>query len=163
MSDSIGGISAYGAGYLDTAYVPFAERSKPNFLETLEQARQKAAANAEPDTRREGSPAAGTAAPAAAEKRIPGAPGFSKTLPDFNEKLYEQCEALEGFLIKNLLSGMRKTIIKSKLLDTGFAGQMYEDMLWEEYAKDYTKNTDFGLAEMAYMELTNRRGTGFPS
>ncbi|MDR2181427.1 MAG: rod-binding protein [Treponema sp.] len=77
---------------------------------------------------------------------------------DKNSKLYEQCEALETFLVKNLLSGMRATVQKTGLIDTGFAGEVYEDMLWDEYAKEYTKNADFGLAELAYLELTNQRG-----
>ncbi|MDR0323057.1 MAG: rod-binding protein [Treponema sp.] len=31
---------------------------------------------------------------------------------------------------------------------------MYEDMLWDEYAKDYTRNANFGLAEQAYRQLS---------
>jgi flagellar protein FlgJ len=53
---------------------------------------------------------------------------------------------------------MRNTIQKSEFLDGGFAGKMYEDMLYDEYAKDYTKNAGFGLAELAYLELTGQRG-----
>jgi flagellar protein FlgJ len=34
---------------------------------------------------------------------------------------------------------------------------MYEDMLYDEYAKDYTKKASFGLAEPAYLELTGQR------
>ena len=74
------------------------------------------------------------------------------------KKLYEACEELETFLIKNMLSGMRKTVTKSKLVDTGYAGEIYEDMLWDEYAKEYTKQAEFGLAELAYRELNRREG-----
>ncbi|MDR1389713.1 MAG: rod-binding protein [Treponema sp.] len=87
----------------------------------------------------------------------------TKAVIDKNSELYEQCEALETFLVKNMLSGMRKTVIKSKLVDTGFSGEVYEDMLWDEYAKEYTKKTDFGLAELAYLELTRQRGKIPPS
>jgi flagellar protein FlgJ len=48
--------------------------------------------------------------------------------------------------------------MKSDLLDTGMAGEIYDDMLWDEYAKEYTKSSGFGLAEMAYLELTGQRG-----
>jgi flagellar protein FlgJ len=82
-----------------------------------------------------------------------------KATIDKTGELYEQCEALETFIVKTLLSGMRKTIEKSEFSDTGFAGEMYEDMLWDEYAKDFTKNSNFGLAELAYLELTGQRGT----
>jgi flagellar protein FlgJ len=81
---------------------------------------------------------------------------------DKTDKLYEQCEALETFLIKNLLNSMRSTIQKSGFIDEGFAGKMYEDMLYDEYAKEYTKNTDFGLAELAYLELTGQQGKLLP-
>ncbi|MDR1930275.1 MAG: rod-binding protein [Treponema sp.] len=78
--------------------------------------------------------------------------------PQFDRALYEQCEALETFLVKNMLSQMRKTVIKTNLIDTGFAGEVYEDMLWDEYAKEYTRKADFGFAELAYRELRGKRG-----
>ena len=72
---------------------------------------------------------------------------------DKNDKLYELCLELETFLVKNLLTGMRNTVQKSGLVDDSFAGKMYEDMLYDEYAKDYTKSANFGLAEQAYRQL----------
>ena len=77
---------------------------------------------------------------------------------DRTDELYEQCLALETFLVKNILNAMRKNVIKSSLIDTGFAGEIYEDMLWDEYSKEYTKNAGFGLADLAYLELTGQRG-----
>ncbi|MDR1411335.1 MAG: rod-binding protein [Spirochaetaceae bacterium] len=81
-----------------------------------------------------------------------------KPVVDKKDKLYEQCLELETFLVKTLIKGMRSTVQKSGLMDTGFAGQMYEDMLYDEYARDFTKNAGFGLAETAYLELTGQRG-----
>jgi len=75
-----------------------------------------------------------------------------------NDKLYEQCVELETFFLKNLISSMRKTIDKSSFLDSGFAGEMYEDMLYDEYTKEFAKNAGFGFAEMAYRELTRKQG-----
>ncbi|MDR0551743.1 MAG: rod-binding protein, partial [Spirochaetaceae bacterium] len=51
-----------------------------------------------------------------------------------------------------------KTVEKSKLIDTGFSGEIYEDMLYDEYTKSFSKNANFGLAELAYLELTGQRG-----
>jgi len=48
------------------------------------------------------------------------------------------------------------------LIDEGFAGKMYEDMLYDEYARDFTKNANFGFAELAYLELTGQRGKIIP-
>ncbi|MDR2097930.1 MAG: rod-binding protein [Spirochaetaceae bacterium] len=81
-----------------------------------------------------------------------------KTFIDKKDKLYEQCEALETFLLKTLINGMRKTVEKAEFSKSGFAGEMYEDMLYDEYAKDFTRNANFGLAELAYLELSGRRG-----
>ncbi|MDR2029572.1 MAG: rod-binding protein [Treponema sp.] len=88
----------------------------------------------------------------------PLSPVDRKPQVDKTSKLYEQCEALETFLVKTLLTGMRNTVQKSGLLDGGFAGDIYEDMLYDEYAKSYSKNANFGLAELAYLELTGQRG-----
>ena len=77
---------------------------------------------------------------------------------DKTDKLYEQCVELEIFLVKTLISSMRSTVQKSNLIDEGFAGKMYEDMLYDEYARDFAKNANFGMAEMAYLELTGQRG-----
>ena len=78
----------------------------------------------------------------------------SRTAPiDKTDKLYEQCLELEIFLVKTLISSMRNTVQKSGLIDEGFAGKMYEDMLYDEYARTFTKNAEFGMAEMAYRQL----------
>jgi UDP-N-acetylglucosamine pyrophosphorylase len=87
-----------------------------------------------------------------------GKASFSKTFVDKKDKLYEQCEALETFLLKTLINGMRKTVEKSDFSKGGFAGEMYEDMLYDEYAKDFSRNAGFGLAELAYLELSGQRG-----
>ena len=81
-----------------------------------------------------------------------------KAVIDKTDKLFEMCQELETFLLKTLISSMRDTVQKSELLDTGFAGKFYEDMLYDEYTKDFAKNAGFGLAEMAYLELTGQRG-----
>jgi len=72
---------------------------------------------------------------------------------DKDDKLYQLCLELETFLVKNLLNSMRNTVQKTGLISEGFAGKMYEDMLYDEYAKDFTKNAGLGLAEQAYRQL----------
>ena len=91
------------------------------------------------------------------EKNTPILKG-GKAVIDKTSKLYEMCQEFETFLLKNLVTGMRNTVQKSNLLDTGFAGKFYEDMLYDEYTKDLAKNAGLGFAEMAYMELTGQRG-----
>ena len=113
-----------------------------------------------PISEKETTPAA---EPPPANPASASAPPPSSLLPpspvvDKTSKLYEQCEALETFMVKILINGMRNTVQKSGFIDEGFAGKMYEDMLYDEYAKDFTKNAGFGLAELAYQELTGQRG-----
>jgi flagellar protein FlgJ len=94
-------------------------------------------------------------AAAAGASRIAGVPGASI---DKDGKLYDTCRELETFFLKMLISGLRKTVEKSELSQTGFAGEMYEDMLYDEYAKDFARNSGFGFADLAYLELTGQRG-----
>jgi flagellar protein FlgJ len=163
------GISVLGTDR--ASYVPFSGQMEispepeTGFLETMKRARQKAEEAGQVPAASSGEAASGETArgvpeKAAAEKTMSGTE-LKKNLSGSDLKLYEQCEALEGFLIKNMLTGMRKTVMKSSLVDTGFAGEVYEDMLWDEYAKAYTQKADFGLAELAYMELKGLRGEVF--
>jgi flagellar protein FlgJ len=125
----IGGIPAF-----DSTYIPLSGRSVPGtegeFSSLVEKAQREADSPGPPIRKDQG----------------------------IDTKLYEQCEALETFLIKNMLSQMRKTVMKADLVDTGFAGEVYEDMLWDEYAKEYTKKAQLGLAKLAYLELSGQRG-----
>ena len=50
-----------------------------------------------------------------------------------------------------MLSEMRKTIMKAN--ESDFAQNMYEDMLFDEYATAMTKNAGFGLADQIYLSL----------
>ncbi len=73
---------------------------------------------------------------------------------DKTSKLYEKSMELESFFVKQMLSQMRKTVNKSALGGEGFASQMYEDMLYDEYATAMTKNAGFGLADQIYLSLS---------
>jgi len=84
--------------------------------------------------------------------RPPAATPIDKT-----SELYELCMELETILIKNLIKSMRNTVQKTNLIDTGFAGEVYEDMLYDEYAKTFARNANLGFAEMAYRDLAGLR------
>ena len=49
---------------------------------------------------------------------------------------------------------MRNTIQKAGLLEQGFAGDVYEDMLFDEYTRSLTENSSFGMAEQAYLQMS---------
>jgi peptidoglycan hydrolase FlgJ len=133
-------INALGSQYLEYDYVPFSSASTPEvqsgttdaFDKLLKKAQEKETFN--------------TTFSSAKKNPI-----------DKTDKLYEACMELETFLIKNLIKSMRSTIQKNSLINTGFAGEVYEDMLYDEYAKAFTQNANFGFAEMAYRELSGIR------
>jgi len=80
--------------------------------------------------------------------------GQSGTI-DKTSKLYEQSMELESLVVKIMLDSMKGTVVKSGLGgNTGFAAKMYEDMLYDELARDMTKNAGFGLADQIYLQLS---------
>ena len=114
-----------------------------------------------------GAAARNTAADAGAAPEFTPAPPMSRVSPlasmpgvtiDRDSELFRQCQELETFLVNTLLTSMRNTIQRSGLIEQSFAGQMYEDMLFDEYARHLAQNAGFGLAELAYLELTGQRG-----
>jgi flagellar protein FlgJ len=132
----------YGVENLPIARTSEAPAGTASFADYLEQARSDAES------------------PAAPEKTAVLGP--RKPVIDKTSKLFEQCRELETFLVKNLITGMRNTVQKGGLIEEGLAGKFYEDMLWDEYTKDFTRNAGFGLAEQAYLELTGQRSGRAP-
>ena len=78
---------------------------------------------------------------------------------DKTSELYEQSMELENYLVKMMLSSARKTVQKSSLLgkDNDYARDMYEDMMYDNYAESLTKNAHFGLADQIYIELSGQK------
>ena len=78
---------------------------------------------------------------------------------DKTSALYEQSLELENYFVKSMLSSMRNTIMKSSLYgsDNDYAQNMYEDMLYDNYAEQLTKSANFGIADQIYLELSGQR------
>jgi flagellar protein FlgJ len=75
-----------------------------------------------------------------------------------HRKLFEACQDFEALFIKQMLNAMRKTINKTHLIDGGMAEEIFEDMLYDEYAKKMAKTAQFGLADMLYRQLSPQIG-----
>lgn len=74
---------------------------------------------------------------------------------DKTSELYTKAQELETFMVKQMLSSMRKTINKGGLIGgDDFAGKMYEDMMFDEYAERMTRSAGFGLADAVYLQLS---------
>ena len=78
---------------------------------------------------------------------------------DKTSELYEQSMELENYMVKMMLSSARKTVMKSSLSGDGnsYARDMYEDMLYDNYAEALTKDAGFGLADQIYIELSGQK------
>jgi len=72
-----------------------------------------------------------------------------------DEALLKASRDFEAIFIKLMLDGMRNTIQKSGFVDGGFAEQIYEDMLFQEYANKMAATKSFGIAEMLYNQLSS--------
>ncbi|HEY9595723.1 MAG TPA: rod-binding protein [Spirochaetia bacterium] len=82
----------------------------------------------------------------------PSKPGIDRT-----SELYKACEDFEAIFIKQMLDAMRKTIDRSdSLLGGGMGQDMYEDMLYDQYAKKMASTGQFGLAETIYKQVSSK-------
>jgi peptidoglycan hydrolase FlgJ len=97
-------------------------------------------------------PGAKTSAPVGAAANQANASVKSRTI-DRTSALYEKSLEMESYLVKMMLSSMRKTVIHADG-DQNYARSMYEDMLYDEYATTMTKNAGFGLADEMYLQLS---------
>jgi flagellar protein FlgJ len=77
---------------------------------------------------------------------------------DKKSKLYEQCQDFESIFVKMMLKQMRATVDKSdSLLSGGWAEEIYQDMLDDEYSGTMAKKAGFGLADQLYRQLSVSR------
>ena len=76
---------------------------------------------------------------------------------DRKSELYKVSQDFESLFIKQMLDVMRKTIHREDdLLNGGIGQDVYEDMLYGEYAKKMAATAQFGLADMIYRQLSTK-------
>ncbi len=71
-----------------------------------------------------------------------------------DEKLMNVCIEMESLFVARMLREMRNTVHKNTLLHGGFAEEVFEDMLYDEYALRLSKTSNLGIARMLYEELS---------
>ncbi|MEW6620389.1 MAG: rod-binding protein [bacterium] len=69
-------------------------------------------------------------------------------------RLKEVSYEMESIFINQLLKEMRKSIHKTSLFHAGFSEEVFEDMLYDEYAKLMAKSDQFGLSKQIYDQLS---------
>ena len=73
-----------------------------------------------------------------------------------DKKLMNTCIEMESIFVSKMLKEMRNSMPKEKLIDGGMAEQIFEDMLYDEYALNMSKSSNFGLGRMLYDELSRK-------
>ncbi len=74
---------------------------------------------------------------------------------DRGSKLFEECREFESIFVKMMLKEMRNSVDKSdSLISGGWAEDIYQDMLDDEYSKTMAKTAGFGLADQLYRQLS---------
>lgn len=68
-------------------------------------------------------------------------------------QLKETAQKMESLFINMMLKEMRKTIHKTSLFDGGFGEEVFNDMLYEEYANILSKTANFGLSNQIYQQM----------
>lgn len=77
----------------------------------------------------------------------------AKNRIDKTSELYKVSQEFEAIFIKQMLNVMRKSVSKTGLLDGGMAEEIFEDMLYDEYAQKMAESGSFGIADMIYRQL----------
>jgi Rod binding domain-containing protein len=73
---------------------------------------------------------------------------------DKKSKLYEQCREFESIFVKMMLKEMRASVDKSNdIMSGGWAEDIFQDMLDDEYSKSMAETANFGLADQLYRQL----------
>lgn len=68
---------------------------------------------------------------------------------DDRERLEAAARDFESLFIKQMLDSMRNTLnSEDRIVKSGMAGDIFEDMLYDEYAVLMAKTGGFGLADM---------------
>lgn len=74
---------------------------------------------------------------------------------DDQVRLREVASDFEAIFIKQMLDSMRDTLNPdNRLVDTGMAGEIYDDMLYDEYARIMAKTGGIGLADLIVKQLS---------
>lgn len=71
-----------------------------------------------------------------------------------DKKLKKACSDLEAIFVNMMFRQMRNTVQKCGLFGGSFAEEMYEDMLFENYANEVSRSNGIGLGDILYRQLS---------
>ncbi len=74
-------------------------------------------------------------------------------------KLEKACRDLEGVFVTMVFKQMNSSVQKGGLIDEGYAGGVYRDMLTEKYAEEAVKGEGVGIAKMLFKQLSQAKAS----
>ncbi len=77
----------------------------------------------------------------------------SKDSSDYDENLAKVSKEFEAIFVNQMVSTMRKTIIKDGLIPENNAEKIYQSMLDYEYSKKISDSNQIGLWKIVYDHL----------
>jgi flagellar protein FlgJ len=83
--------------------------------------------------------------------------GLRGTVSKDDAELREATKGFETLFIKQMLNSMKSTINKSGLLDGGMGQDIFEDMLYDEYAAKIADTANLGISDMMFQQLSTKR------
>lgn len=76
---------------------------------------------------------------------------------DKKSELYKASVEFESIFIRQMLEVMRKTVHKEDdILGGGMSQDVFESMLYDEYAKKMAETAGFGLADTIYRQVSSK-------
>ena len=86
------------------------------------------------------------------EKKEPSA--YDKAKEKRSKRLMDACVEAESLFVGQMLKQMRSTVTKGELLHGGQTEEIFEDMLYDQYALSMSKTANLGIAKMMYQQLS---------
>ena len=69
-------------------------------------------------------------------------------------KLWDACIQAESLFVNQMLKEMRKTVHKGELLNGGQTEEIFQDMLYDQYAVNMSKTANLGIAKSMYDQMS---------
>lgn len=86
----------------------------------------------------------------------------ANTKPDIAEakRLKDACRDFEAILVNQMLSSMRKTVVKTDLFGSEQEEEYFREMMDFEVSKSISRTGSLGVAEMLYKQLSKMQTRG---
>jgi len=69
-----------------------------------------------------------------------------------DEELLDACKEFETYFTEQMFKAMRKTVHREESSDSSYR-DMFEDNLYQEYAKNLTESGQLGLAQILFEQM----------